>query len=226
MPIIDIIIDFCYTPGAKLGTKIGVMSILIIMIMFHFISLIIFLYSNSFSLFLLSISLFGIGTGISNLTYIRNVWKFFPNNQGFIYGIIISSSGIFSTFITILADFFIINPNKENTINGIYPKDVANNVQLYIIIISSLIASVDIIGSFLIFDYENIPETQEDQLRIHSKNNLDMKINSGPYLNTEISSFKKENIKLMSVFFSKINFKLFLFCFCGFCKYYIIILYV
>ena len=168
MPIIDVLIDCCNTPGAKLGTVIGTKCILILMLIFHSSSLIILLKAKSFYLLLLSLSLLGIGSGVSGLTYLRNAWKFFPNNQGLIYGIILSSSGIFSTLLVVLADFVIINPNKENTINGIYPKYVADNVYKY----------------------------------------------------TQIYSNNNENLKLKAVFFSKLNFKLFLFCFCGLCKYY------
>ena len=169
MPIIDVLIDCCNTPGAKLGTVIGTKCILILMLIFHSSSLIILLKAQSFYLLLLSLSLLGIGSGISSLTYLRNAWKFFPNNQGLIYGIILSSSGIFSTLLVVLADFVVINPNKENTINGIYPKYVADNVYKYTQIIAIVLGSIDILGFLLIYDYDKLPETQEDKIKKKKK---------------------------------------------------------
>lgn len=220
MPIIDIIIDFCNTPGAKLGTKIGTKYVLILMLIFHSSSLIILLKAQSFYLLLLSLSLLGIGSGISSLTYLRNAWKYFPNNQGLIYGIILSSSGIFSTLLVVLADFVVINPNKENTINGIYPKYVADNVYKYNQIIVIVLGSIDIIGFLLIYDYDKLPETQEDKINKSKKKYANIDINT-PNPDNQIKSINNDYIKLKAAFFSKINFKLFLFCFCGFCKYYI-----
>ena len=178
MPIIDVLIDCCNTPGAKLGTVIGTKCILILMLIFHSSSLIILLKAKSFYLLLLSLSLLGIGSGVSGLTYLRNAWKFFPNNQGLIYGIILSSSGIFSTLLVVLADFVIINPNKENTINGIYPKYVADNVYKYTQIIAIVLGSIDILGFLLIYDYDKLPETQEDKINKKKKKYLNIENNT------------------------------------------------
>lgn len=233
MPCIDLLICLCQTPGAKFGKKIGTTSIISLMIIFHFTSFIILIFASRFYLVILSLCLLGIGSGFSQLTYTRNAWKYFPNNQGLAYGIIISSSGIFSTFFTILADFFVINPKREETINGIYPQYVADNVEKYIYIIIIIFFFIDIFGLLLTFGYDKIPETEEEKIKkINEKKTKYIKktndINESTNSNLQITNIiNKDELQLKKVFFSKINLKFFIFCFCGFCKlFFILILYL
>jgi hypothetical protein len=230
MPCLDILIDCFLTPGAKLGVKIGTTYSIIIMLLLHFISLIILYFGNKFYLLLISISAFGLGTGLSQITYMRNSWKYFPEHQGLVNGIMISSAGIASTFLTVLADFVIVNPERKNTYeNGIYPKDIADNMGVYIKVICGVLIALDILGFLLTFDYNKIPEdgNQEQYIKkdnIRRKTSLDTTdINyssektystSG---NQELSGENKK-MKLMDAFCSKCNCQLFSFCFCGFCK--------
>jgi hypothetical protein len=72
----------------------------------------------------------------------------------------------------------------------------------------------------LIYDYDKLPETQEDKINKSKKKYANIDINT-PNPDNQIKSINNDYIKLKAAFFSKINFKLFLFCFCGFCKYYI-----
>ena len=170
MPCLDILISLFYTPGAKLGLKIGTTYSILLMLLFHLISFIILIFGNKFYLLLISLSLLGIGNGLSNITYMRNCWKFFPQNQGLVNGVVISSAGLVSTLLAILADFIIINPNKEETNNGIYPKYVADNVVKYTIIVVAILGSFDIIGFILTFDFEKLPETIEEKMRKINEN--------------------------------------------------------
>lgn len=230
MPCIDLLLDLFQTPGAKLGNKMGNTNMIALMIIFHFASFIILIFARKFYLVLISISLLGIGSGLSEISYTRNAWKYFPNHQGLVYGIIISSSGIFSTFFTILADFFIINPKREETNNGIYPEYVANNVEKYIYIIIIIFFFIDIFGLLLSFDYDKIPETEEEKIKkLNEKKikyiNKTNDINESRNSNLQISNIiNKDELSLRKVFFSMINLKFFIFCFCGFCKLYIILI--
>ena len=233
MPCLDILIALSLTPGAKLGTKIGTKFSILIMVIFHIISYIILIFGTKFYIVIISISVFGFGMGLSYLTFVRNCWKYFPDNKGFVNGVIISSSGIFSTFLTILADFFIINPNKEETINGFYPENIALNVEKYVKIITCIMVCIDIIGFLLTFDYDRIVETKEEKIKKlneKKRESLDsIGINSS---SSESMTLDSENInlniinepyrkKLKEAFFSITNLKFLIFCFCGFCKYYI-----
>ena len=231
MPCLDILIDFFLTPGAKLGVKIGTTYSIIIMLLLHFISLIILFFGHKFYLLLISISAFGLGTGLSQITYMRNSWKYFPEHQGLVNGIMISSAGIASTFLTVLADFVIVNPDRKNTYeNGIYPKDVADNMGTYIKIICGVLMALDIIGFLLTFDFNKIPEDENQEKHIKNDNirrktsleTTDINISSDKSCtisgNQEFSGDNKK-MKLMNAFCSKCNCQLFSFCFCGFCKH-------
>ena len=223
MPCIDLLTDFFMAPGAKLGSKIGTSNSILLMFIFHLSFFLIFIFGNRFYLLILSICLFGIGSGLPYLTYIRNCWKYYPKNEGLINGVIISSSGILSTFLTILADFIIINPNRKKAINGIYPKEIADNVKNYIKIISIILAAFDLIGYILTFDYDKIRENKEEDLKELSQNDrkslepIDVN-SSNETTDQNLEKIIIADITLKDAFFSLTNFKLLAFCFCGFCK--------
>ena len=230
MPIIDILIYLLLTPGGLLGKKIGIKYVILLMLVFHFAAFIILiLFSDNFYLVLLSLGLLGIGSGLSNLNYIRNSWKFFPYNQGLVFGVIISSSGIISTLLTVLADFFIINPDREKTINGIYPKHVADNVKKYINIIVIIFVCIDLIGFLLTFDYDKIPETEEEKFKKLNEqkkkyiNNTDINTmnNTSTYNSQILKDIEEGKISIKSAFFTITYLELLIMCSFGFCKFFI-----
>jgi len=53
------------------------------------------------------------GGGLSYLPSIKNCWKYFPNRQGLILGIILNGSGISSSALTYISEFIIINLERE-----------------------------------------------------------------------------------------------------------------
>ena len=81
--------------------------------------------------------LFGVWNGLGNLTYLKNSWKYFPKLQGLAIGIILGGTGLSSSILTPLADFLIINPDKEKADGetGLYPKEVGDRVPKYLIIL-------------------------------------------------------------------------------------------
>jgi hypothetical protein len=118
------------------------------MLAIHLISLTILVFANKFYLIIISLGIFGLGSGLAHITYMRNCWKYFPNHQGVVNGIIISSSGIVATFLTALANFIVANPKREETFNGIYPKHVAINISNYSKIVAGILGMTDLIGFF------------------------------------------------------------------------------
>ena len=228
MPCLDILILFFYTPGAKLGLKLGTTYSILLMLLLHFTSFIILIFGNKFYLLLISLGLLGVGSGLSNITYMRNCWKYFPQNKGLVNGIVISSTGLASSFLTILADFIIINPNGEETLNGFYPKNVADNVEKYIKIIAAILGGFDIIGFILTFDFDKIPATIEEKMKTLNENKrnsldtIDINISSeSTNLNLEIQKSNINELSLKNAFFSLTNLKMIFFCFSGFCKFFI-----
>ena len=59
---------------------------------------------------------------LGNLAYLKNSWKYFPQSQGLVNGIILGGAGLSSSILTALANFLIINPEKKsaNEDTGIY----------------------------------------------------------------------------------------------------------
>jgi len=224
MPCLDILISLFLTPGAKLGLKLGTTYSNILMLTFHLISLTVLVFANRFYLIIISLVIFGIGSGLVHITYVRNCWKYFPDHQGLVNGIIISSSGILSTFMTALADFVVVNPNREETINGIYPKHVAKNMANYSKVIAAILGMIDLIGFFCIFDYDEISETEEEKIKKlnerkrNSLETIDINSSNNDYTVSNPDNTNNNKVKLSSVFFSKLNLQFFSFCFCGFCK--------
>ena len=155
MPCLDGVIYLFLTIGVKLGDKIGVRNTVIITFFLHFSSYIILLFATNFYLFLISMVMFGIGHAISNLAVIKNCWKYFPNNTGLVYGIIVSGAGMCSSIFTPLADFFVINPEKESVDDlGFYPQYIAMRLLRYLIIVTGILSVFGVLTIFLTFDKE------------------------------------------------------------------------
>ena len=153
MPCLDGIIYFFLTIGVKLGDKIGVRNTVILTFGLHYFSYFILVFAKNFYLFLISMVLFGIGHAISNLAVIKNCWKYFPNNTGLVYGIIVSGAGMCSSLFTPLADFFVINPEKESVDDlGFYPKYIAMRLLKYLIIVTMILAIFGALSIFFTFD--------------------------------------------------------------------------
>ena len=117
MPCSDLFIYFTLTLGTKMGNKIGVRLTIIVALACKYISYALLLFIPNYYVVLFAMCLFGVGNGLGNLTYMKNSWKYFPKLQGLINGIILGGAGLSSSILTPLADFFIINPDKEKDNN-------------------------------------------------------------------------------------------------------------
>lgn len=234
MPCLDGVIYFFLTIGVKLGDKIGVRNTVILTFVLHYLSYFILIFAKNFYLFLFSMIMFGIGHAISNLAVIKNCWKYFPNNTGLVYGIIVSGAGICSSIFTPLADFFVINPEKEAVDElGFYPKYIAMRLLKYLIIVTGILSIFGALSIFFTFDKKGIEEKAKEIKIIEEKNVEDDKINkligsendnereSNPDFNAIESkrpSVQKNNKRLWEAFLSIKNLMFLCFCFGSFCK--------
>ena len=206
MPCSDLFIYFFLTLGAKMGNKIGVRLTICVALIFKFISYALLLMFANYYIVLISMCLFGVGSGLGNLTYMKNSWKYFLKSQGLVNGIILGGAGISSSILTPLADFFIINPDKipANEDTGIYEdEEIANRVPKYIAILCVMFLILGILSIFMTFPYNEENEEQGETVK-------------------EANTVKKESpeneARLIDLFLSSKNLKLLSFCFCGFCK--------
>ena len=243
MPCLDGIIYFFLTIGVKLGDKIGVRNTVIITFVLHYLSYIILIFAKNFYLFLISMVMFGIGHAISNLAVIKNCWKYFPNNMGLVYGIIVSGAGMCSSIFTPLADFFVINPEKEPVDDlGFYPKYIAMRLLKYLIIVTCILAEFGALSIFFTFD-NNKKEDKDEEKNIDNENKQEVLIesekekekenenekerDSNPDFNALENKDIKEindtnnNKRLWEALLSSKNMMFVCFCFCSFCKYII-----
>ena len=232
MPCLDAIIYFFLTIGVKLGDKIGVRNTVILTFGLHYFSYFILIFAKNYYLFLISMVMFGIGHAISNLAVIKNCWKYFPNNTGLVYGIIVSGAGICSSIFTPLADFFVINPEKEITDElGFYPKYIAMRLLKYLIIVTMILAIFGALSIFFTFDKQKIEEVKigeiieadknedEEQNKLTKKESLIESENDEIKKNEEqVQPNKASNKQLWEAFLSVKNIMFIAFCFCSFCK--------
>jgi len=208
MPCI-FLVQYCFmTIGVKLGNKIGPRYITLLGVCFMYLSYIIMIIFSNYYLVLLAMGIFGLGDGLANLSVIKNCWKYFPNNLALVNGIIIGGLGISSCILTPIADYLIINPEKEEPKDGIYSTIVTDNLPKYLYFIFILFIILGILAVVLTIKYEG---KEEDNSKL------------------EALTEKQENsLKLICEgFFSEKNYFLLLFCFCGPCNYifYIIFFY-
>ena len=194
------------TLSAKIGNKIGVRMTIIITLIFKYISYTMLIFLPNYYSVLVAMCLLGIGSGFGNLTYLKNSWKYFPKSQGFANGIILGGTGLSSSILTPLADFFIINPDKKpaDPETGLYEKEIADRVPSYLKILFITFFILGIISTIITFPYENGEET-------NTKENEPEKIKI--YHNEDAIK-----ASLFQTFFSLKNYILIKLCFCGFCK--------
>ena len=232
MPCLDGVIYLFLTIGVKLGDKIGVRNTVIITFFLHFSSYIILLFATNFYLFLISMVMFGIGHAISNLAVIKNCWKYFPNNTGLVYGIIVSGAGMCSSIFTPLADFFVINPEKESVDDlGFYPQYIAMRLLRYLIIVTGILSVFGVLTIFLTFDKEkenpkndnqNQNQNKEDNLlsiEIKEDENKDQRESNPDFNKLDNIENKNDNKRLWEAFSTHTNIMFIYFCFGSFCKY-------
>ena len=203
MPCSDICIYFTLTLGAKLSNKIGCRPTIFISLLLKIIAFALLYFFPNYYVDLVAMCILGLGGGIGNLAYIKNGWKYFPQSQGLVNGIILGGGGLSSSVLTPLGDFFIINSEKEKTDdNGIYPKYISDRLPKFIRILLISFIILGILSLLMTFPYENEEEKNENEEKI---NEVEEKVNKG-----------NENLK--EALFSNKNLFMISFCFCGFCK--------
>ena len=201
MPCSDLFIYFTLTIGVKMGNKIGVRWTIVVALAFKYISYLLLYFVPNYYVVLVAMCLFGVGSGLGNLTYMKNSWKYFPKSQGLVNGIILGGAGLSSSVLTPLADYWIINPERTGTDkDGIYPETIANRLTNYLIILCVLFLILGTISVLLSFQYEEGIESIEEPIK-------------------EETPTQRPSTPLLETFFSVKNLMMLCFCFCGFCKH-------
>ena len=188
------------TIGVKIDNKIGTRFITLIGVILINLSLLLMMISANYALIFISLCIFELGYGLSNLSVIKNCWEYYPNRLGLIYGIIICGFRLSSSILTYIADLLIINPEKRlPDFSYIYPKEVTDKFLNYIKFLAILVFILSIIAVCLTFNYQI-----EDSSKIEK-------------LNEESKCTNNNSNALSRYFCSKKNFFLSLFCFFGPC---------
>ena len=129
MPCTDFINNCVLTVGVKLSKKIGLRKVLLIALFFSYLSCFLLIVFPNYFVVLIAMVIFGVGSGFGYFPPIENCWKYYPTNNALIFGICVAGLGLSSSILTPLADYFIVNPEKEGTDEkGYYKKDIADNL--------------------------------------------------------------------------------------------------
>ena len=166
MPCSDLLLNFFNTFGLKIGDKIGSRNAVLLSVFFEFITLAILLYIPNYYMVLIAMGIFGIGIATNSLITIKNCWKYYPNVKGLVYGFNVGAAGISTSFFTPIADFWIINKDKEKTgPDGLYPRHVAERLPDYLYVLVGIFLVFGIISYLLTFNYEDDENSSQiDQL--------------------------------------------------------------
>ena len=192
-----------------MGNIIGVRLTIAVALTFKYISYALLLLFPNYYVVLFAMCLFGVGSGLGNLTYLKNSWKYFPKNQGLVNGIILGGAGISSSILTPLADFLIINPDKEkaNSETGLYSRIVGNRVPKYLVILNATFLFLGLLSLFITVPFEEEKNDDEEEGETATEEPAPIRAREG-----EVETSLKDT------FFSLKNCQLLSFCFCGFCK--------
>ena len=217
------------TVGVKLANKIGLRYTLLIALCFSYFSCFLLIFFPNYYLVLFGMGIFGIGSGFGYFPPIKNCWKYYPKSNGLIFGICVAGLGLSSSILTPLADYFVVNPNKEGTDeNGYYPKQVADNLKKYLYILTGIYVFLGVSAFLLAFEYTE--EKPEDTKLITDEKDekiINQKTNSGDDEENQQNKEKEEkkekkdisSKELFRLFKTKKNLMLLSFCICGLCKF-------
>jgi MFS family permease len=150
------------TVGVKLGDKLGPRYSNIIGLIIIYISLGMMAIFTNYYVILISMGIFGMGDGLETLSVIKNCWKYFPEHTGLVNGIILTGLGISSGILTPIADYIIINPDKIEPIDSIYPDFIANRLINYIYFLIILFVILGLIAILFTFKYEKEPNSPDE----------------------------------------------------------------
>lgn len=162
MPCSDLFIYIFNTFGLKIGDEIGSKNAVLLSLFLEFITFGILLYIHNYYMVLIAMGIFGVGIATNSIITIKNCWKYYPGKKGLIYGINVGAAGISTSFFTPIADFWIINKDKEKTEKtGLYPRKVADRLPTYLYVLVGIFFVFGIISYVLTFNYEDVIENQE-----------------------------------------------------------------
>ena len=217
MPAIDFINNCVLTVGVKLSRKIGLRYVLLMSISCAYLSCFLLIIYPNYFLVLFAMGIFGVGSGLGYFPPIENCWKYYPTSNALIFGICVAGLGLSSSILTPLADFFIVNKNKEKTDDdGYYPEEVANNLKTYLYILTGIYVFLGVFAFLLAFEFKE--EKEEDVKLIEDKN--DEENNTNETKTEEVKEKKNITVKeLFMLFKTKKYLMLLSFCICGLCKY-------
>ena len=226
MPAIDFLNNCVLTVGVKLAKKIGLRYVLLMSIACAYISCFLLIIYPNYFLVLFAMGIFGVGSGLGYFPPIENCWKYYPKNNALIFGICVAGLGLSSSILTPLADFFIVNKNKEKTDgDGYYPEEVANNLKTYLYILTGIYGFLGVSAFLLAFEYkeeekeDNENEEKEEKKLIGDKK--DEEENNTNEVKIEEAKEKKNiSVKELFILFKTKKYLMLLsFCICGLCKY-------
>ena len=208
MPCSDFCICFFYVLGVKLGDKIGPKLICVVALFCQLTSYILLLKIPNYYVVLFAFCLFGTGGGLSVITYQKNIWKYFPNKQGLVNGIILTGSGLSGSVLTPIADYIFINPEREDPDEeGFYPKKVSDRLTRYLLFLLIVFVILGILAVILMFEYEDEDINKDESLTQGTESERSSNVEP-----------KEIYLSLKEAFFSNKNKMMAVFCFCGLCK--------
>lgn len=244
MPCTDLLLYISLLPGLKICDKIGPRGCIIVSLLCQYVSYALLVFVPNYYVVLFSMCLFGVGSGLCQLVYQKNCWKYFPERKGLVNGIILGGCGISASILTLIADFIIINPEKKTTDKqGLYPEYIAKRLINYLYLLCGYFILLGILATVFTFKYEE--EEKEGEIGRETEGEikgLDSKLikddeeggnsnNNNTPTPTEEKVKESENISsnnnnnseqrskiFKDAFFSRKNFQMMSFCFCGFCK--------
>ena len=201
MPCSDLLLNIFNIFGLKIGEKIGVKNAILLAITLELISLLVLLFIPKYIMVLFAMGLFGIGIAMNSLIVTKNGWKYFPNRKGLVNGINMSASGLSSSFLTPIADYGIINPDKIGTdSDGLYPEKIANRLPRYLYVLIGIFFLIGSISYFTTFNYEDNKEVEAVTEDINEEKIVDNTIEEEKIENNneqKLEGEKEEENKLM-----------------------------
>ena len=231
MPATDFINNCVLNFGVVIYKKLGLRYLILIALGFLYLACFFLIFFQNYFIVIMAMGIFGVGCGFSYFPPIQNCWKYFPKSNALIFGVCVAGLGLSSSILTPLADYAVVNPNKQKTDDdGYYPQDVANNLKTYLYILTGIYVFLGVVAFLFSFEYQE-KEPEKDEKLIDDKNQdeggANDKIEAQETEEKEVKEKKSITWKeLFQLLKTKKYLMLLSFCVCGLCKYNNIKIYI
>ena len=119
---------------------------------------------------MLGFVIYGLGIGMGYYPILKTTWKYYPEKNGFLTGLILSVFGLCPFIFTSIVDA-VMNPDAKSTNDdGLYNEEIALKMKNFSLIMVIVMGACGILSQILMFPMDNVVSTDNNQVVVEEDN--------------------------------------------------------